>query len=334
MTQVTATYTVTFWNGSTWVDITADCAMNPITFNWGMADNKAITNLASTGQCTFTLKNTGQKYVPGIGNALVGWDLGTPIMITFTYDGVNYNRWRGLIASPGGLVPHGEITSILNVDVIALDWMNIPATYPLTNPLIKYGYSADMAIDIVEAALPIQPVANNLDIGNVVFPSVFDAVSEKTTGYEEIQKMTLSEMGMTYLQHDKANGETLVFENNTHRSGVTPIGQIPQLSSFGDWELESGAGHWALENGAGAWQLDATTNNVINATVGIGATDGVAMTYGDQLVNRIVINTYPKTNDTNVVTLFSLQLSSKAPSLKIASGASHKLGSGYVCSSA
>lgn len=301
-----------FYNGASWVDITADCVINPFVAFWGFPDNRPETRMANVGQLTFTLDNSAALYMPEVGSPVVGWGKSTPVQFIVTYDGVSYMRFRGRVDT---LVPHNEPQTPLTVDVSCLDWLEFSSKFPLLSPQVANNLTADVAIQTILAAMPLNPQAQLLDIGNTLFPSLFDAVSVRTTAYEEFNKLAQSEMGYCYLQHDRVNGETLVFENNTHRNGLNALSRIPKLVADDGFLLKAGsATDYILK-------ANSATDKIIPALTDAAILDmlnAVDETYAENIINRLTINAYPKTLGTSLVTLFSLGTDKP---IKIASGA-------------
>jgi hypothetical protein len=306
-------WTLKFYDGANWQDITADCIISPFVAFWGFTDNRPETRMANVGQLTFTLDNSAALYLPEVGSPVAGWGKCTPVQFTVVYDGVSYIRFRGRVDT---LVPHNEPQTPLTVEVTCLDWLEFASKYPLLDPQVTYNISADQAIATIVAAMPLKPQAQLLDIGNTLFPSLFDAVSVRTTAYEEFNKLAQSEMGYCYLQHDRTFGETLVFENNTHRNGLNALSRIPRLKVDDGFLLKANnaTDHILKANSATDKIIPALTdaailNNMLNA---------VDETYAENIINRITINAYPKTLGTSLVNLWTLGTDKP---IKIASGA-------------
>jgi len=201
-----------------WTSITDDVyGEDKIVCDWGISGNKPLDRLAKAGSMSFTLKNSDGKYSPDVAGAMVGWKKGIPVKLEVTFDGVTYVRFRGKINKIS--IPPGPL-GLKNAYVTALDWLDYAAKYPLVNPAIQFDKTADQAITTILSGMPIQPQATAFDVGQAVFPAIFDGVTQKTMGYSEFGKLAASEFGYIYLMKDKDNGETLVFESAYHRTGA------------------------------------------------------------------------------------------------------------------
>lgn len=313
--NVKAAYSLSYWDGASWVDITADAIKNPLSAFWGLADNKPLTLLADTGQLTFTLDNTLGKYIPELGTTATGWARRTPIILTFTYDGISYIRYRGRIDT---ITIHSELTDVKNVDVSCLDWLDFAAKYPLDAPQVAYDISADTAISTIIAVMPLKPMVQDLFASDYKFPSLFDAVSTETTAYEEFNKLIISEIRYCYLKHDKVYGETLKLEEFDQRKGTNTLSAVPKMKVDCGFILQAGnATDYILQAGS----ADKLIPNLVVPNSINNIASGVEAVHGDNVINRVIINTYPKVIDTVPVVLYKL---GHTP-LKIASGATKKI---------
>ena len=316
--NVKATYVLKYYTGAAWVDITAECMRNPFVATWGMVDNNPLTFMADTGGMTFTLDNRTGHYSPETATVSTGWAKGTPIQLILTYDTIPYVRFRGRVDT---LVFHHEINDVKSVDVNCLDWLDFAAKYPLTNPQVANYITGDVAINTIIAAMPIKPVTQALDVGAYSYPSLLDAVSVRTTAYEEFNKLALSEMSYCYLRHDKVNGEMFVFENNIHRPGTAPLSVVPKMIAASGFVLK---GSSATDRVLKAGSTDKLILDLVDNASFTDTAMSIESTYGENITNRFVINTYPKTIDTGAVILYNL-----GKAIKIASGATKKVTGKY-----
>lgn len=279
-----------------WTDITAD-TINNYSLRWGINGASATDRLASTGSLKFSLNNKTGKYAPGNASALAGWKKGVFAKLVITYDSVDYVRFYGQIDT---LEYELDPNIGKRVYVTALDWLDYAAKYPLISPAYAANKRADEALTVIVGAMPIQPISTAYDTGDNTFPAMFDTVTTKTRAYTEFGKLALSEMGYIYLLKTKTNGEQLVFEKNTHRSGLSEIKTIPTITADSGKLLTENNDILLLEDG-GKIVLDELEpvyiyNNAVLANI----------TYGKQLVNRVAATVYPKKVDTSAQVLYSL----------------------------
>lgn len=283
--------------GVHWVDITGDAVSDNISAGWGIQGNKPLDRLASTGALTFTLNNVTGKYSPDLAGALAGWTKGAPIKLVITYDGFDYVRFRGVVDALK--ITSGSFGN-RRVFVTVLDWLDYAAKYPLTNPAIQTNKTADQALATIVAGMSVLPYAVAYDAGANVFPALFDTVTPKTLAYTEFTKLALSEPGYIYLKKDQAFGETLVFENYYHRSGLMPLTVLRKATVDSGFLLKEDGDKLLLETGYKIILDEVTTLFADNNMLGLDAS------YGDNLINRVTVTAYPKRIDSSVQVLYSL----------------------------
>lgn len=286
---------------SAWVDISSDVliAGKAINARWGIRGNSEVDRMADTGILSFSLNNITGKYSPNLPGALAGWKKGIPVKLVFTFDGQDYVRFRGKVDRVD--IDAGT-TSQRSVFVTVSDWLDYAAEFPLVQPTIATDKRADEAIGTIVTGMQIQPQATAYDTGNNTFPVVFNAVTDKTRAYSEIAKLVLSEMGYCYLKKDKTYGETLVFENETHRSGLHALVLVPVHSTEAGNLLKED-GDAILKEDGGYLTLDEQETVLIEDTM----TD-LDVEYGGNLINSMQFTAYPKEVDAAATTvLFTLR---------------------------
>ena len=287
--------------GSAWVDISGDVliAGKAINAGWGIRGNSEVDRMADTGILSFSLNNITGKYSPNLPGALAGWKKGIPVKLVFTFDGQDYVRFRGKVDRVD--IDAGT-TSQRSVFVTVSDWLDYAAEFPLVQPTIATDKRADEAIGTIVTGMQIQPQATAYDTGNNTFPVVFNAVTDKTRAYSEIAKLVLSEMGYCYLKKDKTYGETLVFENETHRSGLHALVLVPVHSTEAGNLLKED-GDAILKEDGGYLTLDEQETVLIEDTM----TD-LDVKYGGNLINSMQFTAFPKEVDAAATTvLFTLR---------------------------
>jgi len=272
MTQITPTVTLSVYVASAWVDISADwLAEGNLFASWGMADNRHITRVASTGEITFLLNNASGKYSPSLAGAMTGFVKGARVRLDIVYDGTT-KRLHGRIAD---LDIDAGTTRNRRTRVTVLDWMEQAATYPIVNPGVQTDKRGDEVLTSTVALMPTAPLATSYDTGVNTFPTVFDVNTRKTTARDECVKIALSEMGYIYLKKDATNGETLVFEGAHYRHGL----RAPKT-------FTSSGGTVSASFNDTMYDMDTA--------------------YGRHTINYLTINAFPRKIDTSPVVLFNL----------------------------
>lgn len=300
MISTALTWKIYAYISSAWTDISSDVliAGKAINANWGIRGNSEVERMADTGVLSFSLNNATGKYSPNLAGALAGWKKGIPIKLVLTFENQDYVRFRGKVESVN--IDAGT-SKQRQVSVTVTDWLDYAAEYPLVQPSVDTDKRADEAINTIVTAMPIQPQATSYDTGDNVFPVVFNTVTDKTRAYSEISKLVLSEMGYCYLKKDKTYGETLVFESETHRSGLHDLAMVPVHSEEADSLLTEGGDVILLESGD-FLQMDQQETVLMEDTM----TD-LDVEYGGNLINTMQFTAYPKKVDAAATTvLFKL----------------------------
>jgi len=275
------------------VDITP-FTIKEIEGEWGISGIEAIDLLADSGSFKFTLNNRDGRFTPGTSGALSGWKKGVTIKFVCIYDGESYTRFRGVVDTL--TFNDNDYT----VTATAVDWLDYAAKFPLLTPETTVGKRSDEVISLILAEMGITPQSTLLDVGNETFSVIFDSTEKKTKAYSEFAKIANSEVGHLYLKKDKTNGETLVFENQTHRTGLDTLDSIPYLKSEDSKVLNSTSGYVLTSDGGNVLvrsHIDAYfENNMVD----------ISTVYGQGVVNSMRVTANPKTYDSGSVVLYSL----------------------------
>ena len=302
---------------SVWIDISADVKANPNPkiSGMGIMGYGPLDRVGSAATLTFALDNseansarTRGYYSPGTSTALTGWTSGLPVMVYCVYDGIYRNLFYGKIEMDGVDVTPGIYNS-RDVKIKASNWM-----YDANNRSMNLvGYQStlrsDLAVQQVVANMPTTPLATSYQTGTRTFASVFDITRSTSKASGEFNKMAMSELGYIYIKGSHANqyhigGETLVFENRTWRYAQrsTPT-TIPYHSSQAVSFLLLETGDKVLLESGDKVLLDDSQEAVFTEA------DFMDMSpvYGDQIYNKVRVNSYPREDDTSAVVLWNLE---------------------------
>lgn len=279
-----------------WTDITRYIIRN-ITGKWGLPGNGPHDRMAEPGWMNFTMKNDSGQWLPGMSTTLAGWEKGIEVKLVIVYDQETFVRWKGVI---GSIDPGTGVNGHLRVDVKCVDWLEYAANHPIVNPGILTDQRGDDVIRTALALMPIQPAATRLDIGSNVFPTTFDVVTSKTRVYTECSRVALSEISYVYLIKDRFNGETLVFENSTHRQGIQPLSQISLRRALSDVLITESGEDLLTEDGE-QLIVDAAQDFVADNTM-----MSVIDEYGKRVINQFTVTANPRRVDTAPQVLFKL----------------------------
>ena len=297
---------------SAWVDLVDDVRVNPTPkWNRGIMSNRPNERIGYAGVFTFTLDNSAGNsaglagyYSPGHSNAWSGWDTGLPVRLGFTYESTTYYKYYGRI-KPNGLNVAPNKYGSRDVQVTCGDWMWLAGQHELKTMTFAQNKTASETIALVNANMPIQPLATSYATGVETFPTIFDLTNSKTTALAEYYRAAMSEWTYIYTKGDKTGGETLVVENQTTRSSSTasPVLPLP-TGDCGFLKLESGG--YLLKEGGGKLKLNQTQAAIFNDLM----SDGMIVGYGNTQANRVNSTAYPRRVDAAATTvLYELQKS-------------------------
>ena len=286
-----------YLNGS-WFDLTDYTYTGSITANWGIPGNTYFDRMARTGKMNFILRNLSGEFSPGHASCTAGWSKNVTVLLTLTDSGLDY-KYRYYVTD---ITPSFGIYKERIARVSCSDWMNYAAELPLKLQALQTNKTADEGIDTILAAIPISPQATDIETGQTTFPTVFDTASKLTRAYGEINKLVASELGYCYLKRDKTNGETFVFENAVHRNGLNTLTDfwIPDSDGFA---LLAEDGTYLLAEDGTKLLIDSGTTSNFTADNNMIAAD---IEYGNNVINFVEVNAYPKKVDTSLITVYSL----------------------------
>ena len=265
------------------IDITGD-VIKEIEGEWGINGNSPLDLLASTGTLSFILNNDGGKYLPNNSTSMVGWSKGVEIKLVLIYDTLSYKRFVGTVDK----ITLNDNDNTVKVTVTV--WMDYSAKFPITSPSRMLDTRADDTLRVILNKMPRKP-NTNFDVGQSIFPVLFDSTNFKTKAYSEFSKIANSEGGYIYLKHDKDDGEILVFENINHRNGLTKLDTIPK--GMNDYDVVVNSTGGVINNSTGGlivlkrYEEVTLDNNMVDLT----------LEYGEGMINHMVTTSYPKYHD-------------------------------------
>lgn len=278
-----------------WSDIT-QYIVGPIKGEWGIQGQTPIDRIADTGTLTFTVRNDQNFFTPGSIFSFAGWGKGTKIAFDLIYDGITYRRFYGLIETIN--IASGTFGK-RTCTVTAVDWFDHAAEALLDTLALQQNKRSDEAITSILSVAGIQPVATNLDVGEVIFPVIFDTLDGRTRVYTELSKIVRSELGYLYIRKSRTTGETLTFENATHRNGLSALSTIPVAAI--DAFLMKEDGDFLLAESGDILAIDAIETALFDNSM-----MNLDVVYGQDLTNKVRVEVYPKRQDTAIQTLFKL----------------------------
>ena len=292
-----------------WLDITGDVLVDPSPrWNRGIMGNGPLDRVGSPGYLTFSLNNSQHNsastlgyYSPGHPSALANWASGLPVRLSFEYEGLTYYKFYGRIKPDGIKVIPGQFLE-RRVDVTVHDYMAQAQAHEIKLLTLAENKRIDEVVPLIVANMPIAPLATDYNTGAYTFPTVFDTVRGATTATAEFQKLANSELGYIYVRGDFTNGETLVVDGSATRQSVTTA--IPVSIVDCGFLLKEDA-EFLLKEDGGKIILDVSQDaNFTDSEL----YPGTEINYGDHLINKVEVSTYPRRIDSvATTTLFTLQ---------------------------
>jgi len=298
-----------YHTGSAWSEIT-QYVLHRSSWRggWGIKSNRYTDRLAGTGVLTITLNSYNGRFDPDSANCLTGWRKNAKVKLVITFDGQAYTRFYGYVDTIKLDYDHGDYTASVSI----VDWMAYAYKRTLKESSIETYRRGGYAVDKIVDAVGVTPLATQYSDGDYEFEAIFDSLTTTTKAATELNKIVLSENGYFYNRHDKVNGETLVFEAESYRSGARTISKLPKLKADSGHVLKAGfvIGHVLLAGTTDKLILNETQDAHINGTA-----QAYSRTHGGNILNSITVTAYPKRVDTTEQTLYSL-----GTPIKIASG--------------
>lgn len=290
--------TTEYFNGTTWVDLSA-YVVSDISGSQGFSSSLPDDRVAFMGSISLELNNKNGLFSPMGGDeikglsTLTGFNKGAKIRVKVLTDSYDKVIFIGRISS---INTNDGTWGKQRVKIIADDWMDIPARYPMKGTQIETDKTIDYAMSSILERLSIQPEATIFDAGNNNFPTIFDGVKDKTKASGEFNKLALSELGYIYLLKDG----TLRVENFSARNGTRDLEVVPVHTDIvGNLLLEDGDS-FLLEDGNSLILQDAEHMDISQSS------QSLTIELEDEIINNAYTKAYPTRTDTSLTTVFRL----------------------------
>ena len=309
--QVFSSYAFEIYNGS-WVNVTSDVRhdLRP-KWNRGIMSNRQADRVGQPGFLTFTLNNSISNsaglagyYSPGHANCWAGWTTGLAVRLSFGFDGVTRYKYYGHI-KPDGIDVEPGIYGARTVAVTCGDFMWRAALHELKGMAFAQNQNIGQLVTLINANMPVAPLATSIATGVENFPTIFDMLGTRTTPLAEYIKGAMSEWGYIYVIGDKTGGETLVVENQTTRTSSVAVTSLSLPSAESEAIMdESGV---TIQDELG---VDILADAVQSASFDNTMVEGMVVSYGKNVANRVIDTAYPRRVDAAATTvLWALQKS-------------------------
>ena len=287
MTTVYPTSTeIELFYDSTWNDISS-LVVSPIQGFQGIAGTTPADRIASIGDCSMTLDNSGGLFTPQGTNVLTSeWVRGIPIRVNVTFNEETRNVFWGRVED---MQLDTSAWGERNVNIRALDYMDIITTFPMKAQTIDLNQRIDEAVQTLLDNMPIAPENTALSEGTFTFDTVFDDIKDATRASSEFSKLAISEIGFIYIRED----DTVVVEGRGNRLGTaSPAANGFLLQENGDFLLQ--------ENGDRII-LDQASEFIFDNTM-----VSMDMIYGENVINEAYLTTFPREVGSSPEILFML----------------------------
>ena len=223
----TATLVYEFYNGSTWVDISADVLATPAPkWSRGLGSDSPSSLVAASGSLTFFLNNSAFSiggvagyYSPDNSNAVAGFDLGANVRVKSTYSATDRYQFYGRISS---ITPTMGRYRDRKTEVVVRDYMHELEERNVDILALQTSKRSDELLTTLIAAMDVAPLATSYDNGVGAYTlSFFDLQGEKQTAISVVQRIVQGDMSRVWVVGDATGGETLKLVNRHDDIGKT-----------------------------------------------------------------------------------------------------------------
>jgi hypothetical protein len=185
----------------------------------GTLNSKETDRISPSGSISFEIDNDDQTYT---GLEFVG----KAVAIKLSYVNREKQIFYGHIA-PGYDMGSGDIAP-LRIKVTVQDWMHTANQMRLQGLEVATSQRYNEALDTLMGSVTIPPTRTEFDVGDEIFPNMFDGSGSKAKVYSELNKLMNSEIGLLYIKHrPDGDGEVLRAENMFSRGSLRPLSRVP-----------------------------------------------------------------------------------------------------------
>jgi hypothetical protein len=244
--MTTVTPTLEFYNGTAWVDITADEIAGTLSWYGGIRGAGPTERVAVPGQLQVEMDNSagnsGAKlgyYSPDHANVQTGWRIGAKIRVKLVSGG-NTRYWLYRITD---VKPVMGQYGPRRVEVTASDYMDEFSKRKVSGLDIALDKSGEQLLALLVASLPFPPTATSYATGAFAMPYAFaNERDEDTYCLTVLQKISQSDLSYIYVDGDATDGETLHFENHSSRL-ATHASAATLTNTMSDMDVEHKTGN-------------------------------------------------------------------------------------------
>ena len=221
-----------------WTEITSD-VLTPIQIAYGIDGAGPADRTASSGSLTLSLNNSTSNSAQTLGYysaggpfSRVGWSVGIRVRAQF-FDPDTSTWHMKFVGSLTDIVPDAGQYGSRRVRVVAADWMDEAARSTIAGLTTQVNKRSDEVMSTLIGNVSRGPVSSSLGTGKSTFAYALDNTRDDRPNpiLQEIAKVTVSELGYSYLKGDGS----FVFEPRFTRvntsSAVTLTDDMAGLSS-------------------------------------------------------------------------------------------------------
>ncbi len=211
-----------------WTSVLSDTrSAVPMVIKYGIQGSSPLDNTAGTGTCTVALDNTTSNsggllgyYSLNHANCRSGFRNGSPLRVTFTYDGTTYVKHVGRIVSahPSPGVKRDRLTRVTSAD-----WMDVAASSRPNLPAQTNIRSDNLVGFLVDEALrPPHSVGTSLGSSTFAY-ALHVGGGQLETILSEISRANTNELGRLFIRGNTQYGGELIFHSRGHQQTYTGI---------------------------------------------------------------------------------------------------------------
>lgn len=288
MSESIRTYTYMRVSG-TWVDVSR-FVVGDIGGEVGMYDDNPANRIAPNGHINLFLDNEDGRFSD--------MPIGTGIWLV--------SHWRAYTRNVfvGNTLPSRVDVGTWGDQYVKVDAVDFnSAKIILSDMELKTDRTATQAMEDVLAfhfgAVPVNNIDFDQDTDNL--PTVFDNPSTQPTLFSEMNAITMSELGYTYLID---GGFKIRFESRKARNGLRqPLFANYSLVSEESGFLKLQDGGYLLKQDGGKLLLNLATHHEFNANFALGYRD-LEVYNGKEILNRVSFTIYPRYMATGTTSLY------------------------------
>jgi hypothetical protein len=266
----------------------------------GTLNSKETDRISPSGSISFEIDNDDQTYT---GLEFVG----KAVAIKLSYVNREKQIFYGHIA-PGYDMGSGDIAP-LRIKVTVQDWMHTANQMRLQGLEVATSQRYNEALDTLMGSVTIPPTRTEFDVGDEIFPNMFDGSGSKAKVYSELNKLMNSEIGLLYIKHrPDGDGEVLRAENMFARGSLRPLSRVPSevtTPPFLKFHGNAGASGFLKFHGNAAASGKIKVHKAVDATFD-ALHYGAEWKVGKSLTNDVTITNVFRNVDTADVILYEL----------------------------